>query len=188
MSELAFSQILRFADLPNRKATQFSLVPDAQTRAAIAQELEILGVKKMSFTGRLTPKNSTDWQLEAKLGATVVQSCVVTLEPVTTRIDTTVTRQYLSELNFPQTGEDASSEMEMPQDDTIEPLGAVIDLGQIAIEALALALPDYPRAPGADLEQTAFAAKGVEPLRDSDLKPFAGLAQLRKKLDQGKED
>ncbi len=188
MSERAFSQILRFGDLPNRKATEFSLIPDAKQREAIAKELGIVSLKKLTFSGRLAPMGSADWQLEAKLGATAVQSCVVTLEPVTTRIDTAVARSYLKDLALPEAQEEAGGEMEMPEDDTAEPLGTEVDLAQVAIEALALALPDYPRADGADLEQATFAPKGVEPLQDSDLKPFAGLAQLRKKLEQGKED
>ncbi len=41
-------------------------------------------------------------------------------------------------------------EAEMPEDDTAEPLPEVIDPGAVMFEALALALPDYPRAPKAE--------------------------------------
>ena len=37
------------------------------------------------------------------------------------------------------------------EDDEVEPLGPRIDLGLVAIEALELALPAYPRKPGARL-------------------------------------
>ena len=77
------------------------------------------------------------------------------------------------------------AEIEMPEDDTQEPLPEVIDLGAVMAEALALALPDYPRAPGAELGEAVFAAPGVAALRDADLRPFAALAKLRP---QGEEE
>jgi hypothetical protein len=52
-----------------------------------------------------------------RLGATVVQPCVATLAPVTTRIETGVTRRYLADWQEPE-GEEA----EMPEDDTTEAL------------------------------------------------------------------
>ena len=51
--------------------------------------------------------------------------------------------------------------------------------------ALALALPLYPRAPGAELGQAVFAEPGTAPLKDEDLRPFAGLAGLKAKLEGG---
>jgi uncharacterized metal-binding protein YceD (DUF177 family) len=70
----------------------------------------------------------------------------------------------------------------MPEDDTAEPLPAVIDLEEVLIEALALALPDYPKAPDAKLEQTVFAPDGKTPISDEETKPFAALAALKDKL------
>ncbi|RKF17074.1 DUF177 domain-containing protein [Roseovarius spongiae] len=176
-------EILRINDLRQRRATQFSLVPDGTAREALTRALDILAIRKLRFEGALAPEGGRDWRLDGTLGATVVQPCVVTLEPVTTRIEVPVTRRFLADMPDAPQGED---EVEMPEDDTIEPLGATVDLGQIMAEALALALPDYPRAPGVELGETVVAPPGAEPLRDADLKPFAGLAALRGKL--GKEE
>jgi hypothetical protein len=74
--------------------------------------------------------------------------------------------------------------MEIPDDDTTEALGEVIDAGYVLVEALALALPTFPRAPGAVLAEAEFTAPGTAPLRDEDLKPFAGLAALKAKLEK----
>ncbi|MEO1238284.1 MAG: YceD family protein, partial [Pseudomonadota bacterium] len=125
--------------------------------------------------GRMIPEGQSDWRLEAKLGATVVQTCVVTLTPVTTRIDVPVTRRYLAYMEpVPDAGE-----IEMPEDDTIEPLPGAIDLHAVLAEALALALPDFPRAPDASLENHTFTEPGKAPLSDADIKPFAALKALR---------
>ncbi|WP_165814498.1 YceD family protein [Pararhodobacter oceanensis] len=168
---------LRVADLPNRTGVDFTLTPDAEARAAIAERLDLQRLRKLTFTGKLRPDGHHDWQLEATLGATAVQSCVVTFAPVTTRLDVPVQRRFLRRMP-----EITDIEVEIPDDD-IEPLGPVIDLGEIMEEALSLALPDYPRAEDAD--ETALpgvitagdeaAPAAEEPERQT---PFANLSSL----------
>lgn len=171
---------LRLAALPQDKPHDFALLPDADARAAIAARLDLVALRKLTFRGRLTPQGKHDWRLTAQLGATVVQPCVVTLAPVTTRIDDTVGRLYLADMPPAPEGD----EVEMPEDDNQEPLPDTLDLAQVMEEALALALPLYPRAEGVDLEQAVFAPPGVAPLRDEDTKPFAGLAALKNRLEK----
>jgi uncharacterized metal-binding protein YceD (DUF177 family) len=179
----AYSHPLRPADLAARKPTRFSETPDTGQCADIAAELGIEAVRKLTFKGELRPAGRRDWTLEADLGATIVQACIVTLAPVTTRIEETVVRTYLSELPEP-----VGDEVEMPEDDTIEPLPAIIDIGAVMIEALALALPLYPRAPGAELGETAVTEPGKPVMTDEDARPFAGLADFFKKSgDTGQE-
>lgn len=166
---------LRPAELARARATPFAAAPDAAARAALAADLGITAVAALSFRGELRPAGRADWDLEGRLVAEVVQPCVVTLVPVRTRIDEAVRRRFLAAVPPPPPGE-----TEMPEDDSIEPLGAVIDLDAVLREALALALPDYLRAPdaapGAD---AGGAAGGARP------NPFAALAALRGKLPGG---
>lgn len=169
---------LRLAELPQDAPTAFALEPDAETRAALADTLGTSAIRKLRFTGTLTPQGRRDWRLDAELGATVVQPCVVTLAPVATRIDTAVTRRYLADFSLPET----AAEVEMPEDDTAEPLPERVDLMAVMTEALALSLPDYPRAEGVDLGTAQAAPPGVAPLTDEELKPFSGLQSLRDKL------
>ena len=112
----------------------------------------------------------------------MVQPCVVTLEPVTTRIDEEVERDFMPTEYFDEP--EAGSETEMPEDTSVEPLGSVISAYDAMIESLSLALPQYPRADTAELGEAVYAEDGVTPLRDEDTKPFAGLAGLRDKLDK----
>lgn len=169
---------LRLDALGGRKAQPVRLMPDAAARAAIAERLGLTALRKLRFEGTLSPEGRADWRLAARLGATVVQPCVATLAPVTTRIDTNVLRLYRDDMAAP-TGE----EVEIPEDDTEEPLPDTLDLGQVMEEALALALPLYPRAEGAEPGNTIVGPPGVSPMRDEDTKPFAGLADLKKKLE-----
>lgn len=175
--------LLRLAALSQDKPWPFALTPDAGARTAVAARLGLNALRKLSFRGELRPEGKRDWVLEAVIGATVVQPCVVTLAPVTTRIDEPVTRRFLADMPDEPEGD----EVEMPEDDTAEPLPEVLNLEQVMEEALALALPLYPRAEGADLETAAFAEPGITPMTDEEAKPFAGLEGLKKRLEGGGE-
>lgn len=168
-----WSHPFRLADLAARKPTRFTLAPDDAAVRALAEDLGILALRKLSFRGELVPKGRHDWELTAHLGATAVQACIVTLAPVQTRIDEQVLRRYLADMPQPE-----GDEVEMPEDDTAEPLPQVIDAGAVMAEALALALPLYPRAPGAELGAVQGTPPGAEPIVEEKLRPFAGLADL----------
>ncbi len=168
---------LRVSELPQNSPTAFALRPDAEALKEIAQSLDLLGLRKLSFVGDVRAEGKADWRLTATLGATVVQPCSVTLEPVTTRLDVPVSRVFLRDY----VDVDAP-EAEMPEDDSVEPLGAWIDPQAAMIEALVLALPLYPRSEDAELGEAVFSAPGTKPMRDEDARPFAGLEALKKQM------
>jgi len=164
---------LRVADLPQNRPAPFTLVPDAAALRAIAQELGVDALRKLRFEGEITARGKRDWRLTGKLGFTVVQPCVVTLEPVTSRIDTKVERLFLANLPTPE-----AAEVEMTEDDNVDELGETIDPHVVMVESVALNLPQYPRKPGAELGQHIHAEPGTAPMTDEDTRPFAGLADL----------
>jgi uncharacterized metal-binding protein YceD (DUF177 family) len=171
-----FARVVRLSTLRRTPVLPFDLAPDEAEAARLARLLDARSVRKMRLEGELRPE-ADGWRLDARLGATVVQTCVVTLEPVTTRIDIPLSRHFV-----PQ--EDAGREIEVgpDDDDEIEPLGDTLDLGLLAIEALALALPAYPRRPDAAPGDAAAAPPGAQPLDDAATRPFADLASLRDRL------
>ena len=169
---------LRVSDLSQSGENAFELRPQAAELTEIAADLDLSSVRKLAFIGGISPLGATDWVLKGRLGATVVQPCVVTLEPVTTRIDVDVTRQFVQDYAVSD-----DLEAEMPEDDTIEPLGTWIDPAQIMVEALSIAVPDYPRKEAAALGQMVYSEPGTKPMTDEDAKPFAGLADLKSKLE-----
>lgn len=174
--------VLPVHTLRGRKTLRINLRPGAGDLQHIKDTLDLLALRKVSLEGALAPDGKSDWQLTARLGATAVQPCSVTLEPVTTRVDTTVVRRFVAQM--PEAG-DVSDEdgVQMHEDETLEPLGREIDLIAVLSEALALALPDYPRAAGADLGPAQFTETGARPMTDDDAKPFAGLAALKGRLE-----
>lgn len=160
-------QRLRVAHLNPRAPTPFALRPDSPARAAIAAELDVPALPRLSFEGRISADPNDAWRLEGVLSARVTQACVVTLKPVKTSISQEVLRIYSPHLSPPE-----GDEVEMP-DDALEPLGQFIDLWAVMIEELALALPEYPRAEGVELD----APDDPAPQADT-RKPFAGLDKL----------
>jgi len=81
----------------------------------------------------------------------------------------------------------AEDEAEMPEDEAAEPLGTTIDPAQVMAEALALALPLYPRKPDVERVVVDVTEPGKRPMTDEDVKPFAGLAGLRDRLNREQE-
>ncbi|MDO5612114.1 MAG: DUF177 domain-containing protein [Paracoccus sp. (in: a-proteobacteria)] len=169
-----FSHRLRVAHLNPRGNTDFDLRPDADQRAAIAQELGLLGLPALHMTGRIRPEGSDAWLLTAQIDARVVQPCVVTLEPVETAISDNLRILYSPHATTPD-----EAETQIPDED-IEPLGQYIDAGAAMTEALSLALPLYPRAGDAALDP---APEPDQPEQEDRQRPFAGLADLLKPRD-----
>lgn len=168
---------LRSATLSPRKPTRFDFAPDAPARAAIAAALDLLGLPALRLKGEITPQGRNDVQLRADLRAEVIQPCGITLAPVPSTLAEVVERLYLKDFAEPQ-----AEETELPDGLDAEPLPETIDIAAVAIEALSLALPPFPRAPGAELGPVEVAEPGVAPLGDAVLKPFAGLAGLAARL------
>ena len=176
-----YSEPKRVSELATRKPNRFKLSLDQAERAKVAAWAEVDEVRMLNFEGEIVARGRSEWELTGKLTARVKQACVITAEPVVTEIREDVLRRYLQDMPEP-TGD----EVEMPEDDTVERLESVIDLGHVALEALELAIPLYPRAPGAELGAVEAIPEGAAALEDEVIKPFAGLADLLK--GQGKKE
>ncbi len=167
----------RSGSLSPRKPTRFRYTPGIDERKALAADLGLLSLHALELTGEIRPAGRDELVLEAHLTARADQPCSVTLAPVPATIDEAVRRRFVADYQLPE-GEEA----EMPEDDTVEPMPEMIDLAEIAAEALALALPLYPRAPGVKFTQALHAGDGVAPLSDTDVKPFSALQGLAEQL------
>lgn len=179
LAALSPSTPLRPARLSRAAPTPIDLEPDARFRDALAVHLGLSKLRKLRFKGVITPAAGGAWEFTAELGATVVQPCRVTLEPVTTRIDEQVRRRFVPGLDPV-----AEEEAEIPEDVDVEPLPDAIDPAAVMVEALALAIPPFPRAEAADPGDVAVSEPGVEPIRDEDIRPFSELEKLRGRLKQ----
>ena len=165
--------------LAQNRGVDFDLTLSERDLSDISAQLDLLSLRKIKFSGSILPIGKGDWKLTGQLGATVEQACSLTLAPVRSRIDTPVVRNFRKS---PITLSHSGPEHEIPEDDSEEQLEDVIDLARVFSEALSLALPDYPRAEGAELKTAEFAPPGVTPLTDEAVRPFSVLAGLKDKL------
>ncbi|WP_161860845.1 YceD family protein [Algicella marina] len=177
----AFSRPVQLSRLTSAQPHLFEETADTGEMKAAALQLDIPAIRKLRLSARLEPAGKRDWRLRGSVGATVTQECVVTLEPVVTRIDTDFTRLYSAAARPVPDG----AELGEDDDIDIEPIPEELDIGAIALEEIALALPLYPRAAGAELPETA-----VDPDDPGEVKrenPFEALAALKDKL-SGNDD
>ena len=136
---------------------------EAAERAALARRLRIEEVAALACRFHLRRVGETvlaDGALEAR----VVQSCVVSLEPVEQEV------RELFALRFVPAGQERADD-DPEAADELGYEGGRIDLGEAAAEQLALALDPYPRHPDAVLE-------GGED-EEEIAHPFARLAELK---------
>ena len=116
-----------------------------QERAALARRFSIPEVGRIAAEIRLVPEPGGSIRGTGRLEADVVQSCVVTLDPVPQRVEEAIDLRFLPPEAAP------SDDPEGPDEIPME--AAVIDLGEAVAEQLALALDPFPRAPGAELPE-----------------------------------
>jgi uncharacterized metal-binding protein YceD (DUF177 family) len=144
-------------------------------RDALRDRFGVPEVRAFAVTATVGAWGPGGWRVSGRVEARLVQTCVVTLEPVETALAEPFERFFAP----PARLEEAAALLDEDARDELEPLGAAIDLGEIAAEAAALAIDPYPRAPGAVFDGAASAPPGAAPLTPEALRPFARLAALR---------
>ena len=139
-------------------------------RAALARRFGILELPALAAEVKLRRVRAGRFiEASLHLAAEVVQSCVVTLEPVAARID-----ESTRELYGPIGGEKAAEDV-LVDPDSPEPIeGPSLDLGEVVAQHLALSLDPYPRAPGAVGPSPEAGGPAERP------SPFQGLAALKR--------
>ena len=160
----------------------FSAVASADECEALARRLGVLAIGALRVDGLLRPRSKGKMVvLTASLVAEVTQACVVTLDPVDSRIDVTFERVFEFGIEddwarFGDPGRDLElDEMEIDATDPI--VDDCIDVGEAAAEQLALELDPFPRASGATFDPLPRAADADDA---GDRHPFAALNRLRK--------
>lgn len=176
-----FEKIIKISNLNVVKGNSFRWQSDVASNSKIAEQLDLISLGKIDFRGKISAHGKNKWLLSGKLGATAVQKCVVTQEAVKCRLDESVKRVYVPITEISPLEKDDGQDVNMELDETLEPLSDTLDLSLIALEILALALPDYPRSNDTDYLSISM---GDDTLVDIDNKqnPFSILSTLKEKL------
>jgi len=141
--------------------------------AAIAARLRIPAVAALSCRFRLTALGGGLVAAEGALAARVTQECVVTTDPFEADLQEAFRVRFVLEDRFVEPNDD--DPLDLDADDELPYAGSHIDLGEAAVEQLALALDPYPRSPDAALPEAP-----EEEEDESPASPFAALARRRR--------
>ena len=139
-----FSRIVQLAQLGPEPFRQ-EIAATAAEREALARRFDLLALDRLEAEVELVRQSGGTILLRACFEAAFAQSCVVTLEPVEGAMAANFALRYGP---LDAEGEDA------PDDEVaFEPLaGDFIDVGEAVAQEFSLALPTFPRSPGAVLE------------------------------------
>lgn len=148
---------------------------NAEERAALAARFGLLALDSLTATVRLKRGRGGRIRLDGEFAADVVQSCVVTLEPVKSRVADSFTVTFA-----PTSDLDTGPELDLSPwaEELPEPLeGDVIDIGETVAQFLSLALDPYPRRQGIEFTPADYPGLAADSAKNG---PFAALATLRK--------
>eukprot|EP01037_Dinobryon_pediforme_P021519 gene21519-22403_t len=170
------SRGLLLADVPG-DGRHVSIRARPEELAGLAHFADVEAVTAFEAELDVRPWGKHGFQVAGLVTADIVQSCVVSLEPVAARVEEAVSLKLApasdAERYAPKPGDDVAVDYEA--DDLPDFFdGPAIDIGAIAVEFFVLGIDPYPRKPGVDFE----------PLPDPDaaeVSPFAKLAVLKPK-------
>ena len=156
-----FSRIVPLAQLGTEPFRQEIAATEAE-REALARRFGLLALDRLAAEVELLRQARDTILLRAAFEAGFVQECVVTLEPVESAMAANFALRYGPSDAEPQDG--------MEDEEAFELLVAdFIDVGEAVAQEFSLALPLFPRSPGAVLETEETPA---------DAGPFAALSRL----------
>ena len=146
---------------------------------ALARRLGVPAVAQVSCRFRLSGMDAAGRvRADGLLHARLDQICVLTLE----RFQAVVVEPFaLRFVPDDQVSDDPDDPLDLEADDDVPYAGGVIDLGEAAVEQLALALDPYPRMPGAELPEAGDAGSDAVADGAADKpNPFAVLERRRR--------
>ena len=165
---LPYSEPLRLHQIG--AGVQRRLTPDADAIKRIVRALDLQALDAFDVDINLVPTVS-GWRLEGRVVADAVQTCGLTLEPLPVHIDRKFSVQMV-EATEREDDEEGEIDLELDDDSPDQIEDGRLDLGQYAVEQLALSLDPFPRKPGAVFEQ---------PKEPGEVSPFAVLKGLQPK-------
>ena len=173
---LALSRPLRVDEIKDEASGSMEIT--ATERTAIAKLLDLRGLEGLALTYRLVRAGAGRLRLKGELKAKVVQTCVVSLEPIESNLEMPIEAEFWPEAMIGaheerEEGHGTPALAEWP-----EPISeGRIDLGPLIYETLATSLEPYPKREGVSFE---WSQEGEAPNREPITSPFAALGALKR--------
>jgi uncharacterized metal-binding protein YceD (DUF177 family) len=170
MTTLPFSRPFRVGDLSGA-GTTVTLTATPSERQALAAEAGLVAIDALEAELTLRPTRH-GFTISGSLEATVVQTCVVTLDPFPAEVRESIDVRFVPASAAAEAGEEAIDPSAEDPPDVYE--GDTVDLGALVAEYLVLGLDPYPRKPGA-----VFAPGPDDTPETQPPSPFAVLGKLK---------
>jgi uncharacterized metal-binding protein YceD (DUF177 family) len=156
-----------------------SVETTAAERTAIAKLLDLRGIEGLSLTYRLVRAAGGRLRLKGELKAKVIQTCVVSLEPIESSLEIPVEAEFWPQAMIAAHQERDEEHGGLPLAEWPEPIEeGRIDLGPLIYEMLATSLEPYPKREGASFE---WSQEGEERNLEPRTSPFAALGALKRR-------
>ena len=146
----------------------------------LAEALHIVDCERLLVRYTLRPMANRRFRLQGDLEADVVQSCVVTLEPVRSRLAESFKVEFWPSDAMAHTIDNpGSGDQRVFSPDDPEPIvGNRLEIGRVVGELLTVALDPYPRVAGTHLDPASDQATNTS---RTDAGQFAALAGWKPK-------
>jgi uncharacterized metal-binding protein YceD (DUF177 family) len=170
---MPWSAPVRRDDVPETGLRR-DLLADEATRVAVAAVAGVRALPRLQASFNLMPQG-TGLEVTGEVSATVEQTCVVTLEPMTSEVRESIDLVFVSTDAVPLSEADQIPDVIDPDapDGPETLVNGTVDLGAVATEFLLLGIDPYPRKADAVFDAPEGAAE------DLSLNPFAVLAKLK---------
>lgn len=184
-----WSHFIPTDDIP-MTGKKISVSPDTAQKAAIASRIGVVDLKDFKVDFQLMRESGHIIHVQGHLKAKVTQSCVVTLEDIESKVEDEFEAWFTDAENavpFKKLQHEALSKKEMldlpmlEESEDPDPVeNGKIDLGEVAVQYLSLAVEPYPCKPGVSLPEN---VKGEDSKVKNELRanPFAALKNWRPK-------
>lgn len=165
--------------------TDLAISPSAEETAALCKRLNLLALEGLSAHLKIERlSGGMVVHVKGRMSANVTQACVVSLEPVPSRVEEEFEGWFadqdnavmLAKARRERQNADGEAPMLEEKDDPEPIVNGHIDLGELVTQYLSLALDPYPRAPGVGSgEDEGPAVYGDNPGAELRRNPFAAL-------------
>ncbi len=162
------------------KGVAVKLEADDAQRTALAEHHQLDAVNTFGFDLRVSPWKRDGARVSGRVAADISQTCVVSLEPLETKIDEEISALFVPETSrlALRAGDDGEILLDADGDDAPETFsGTRIDVGALAEEFFALAIDPYPRRKDAEIPENLQETSNEGPSNA----PFAKLGSLVRK-------
>jgi len=174
-----FSYPVEVGDIPSTGLV-VRIEADEAERKALAARFGLISLESLKAEMEIKPWRKRGVAVSGHFTAAVTQTCVVSLEPLSARLDEDFQDYFLPEADLRRLISDAEITLDVNAADPDPLEGDRIDAGELVAEHVSLAIDPYPRKEGAEFSPPEGVESTESPAEPAE-NPFAVLQKLRGK-------